>query len=312
MSFTKQVKEEIIGLKKSKAENIASLSAFFRTNAKIEDNMILLYSELFDIAKWVCGLLKDIYNVDTVIETSKNNTLNKNNIYIIYIKDKIKFILNDLSVIDEDNIFLEVPKNYIISDFEEIKAYIKGIFLSKGSINDPKTAQYHLEFLFDNKYESVLVQRLLNEFELNSKILLRDKKYMVYIKDSEKISDFLKILGASNAVMYYENVRVFKEQKNITNRLNNCEQANTDKVIQTAMNQINQIKFIDNKIGIELLDDKLKEAAHYRLKYPDASLIELSEIISLETNRKITKSGLNHRFRKLRDMYEKLNNMNER
>lgn len=308
MSFTKDVKEEIIVLKGSRAENIASLSAFFRTNAKFEQDKIVLFTELQSIAIWVQAQLKDIYNVVTIIDVSKNATLSRNNMYFMYIYDKVSCILSDLSVVDNESAFLEFPKDYIIGDAEEERAYIKGAFLSKGSINDPKTAQYHLEFLFDNKYEAVFVQRLLNNFDLNSKILLRDKKYMVYIKDSEKISDFLKILGASNAVMYYENIRVFKEQKNITNRLNNCEQANTDKIIQTAMNQIKQIKYVDEKIGLDLLDDKLKEAAQYRLKYPDASLVELSEIISLETNKKITKSGLNHRFRKIRDMYDKLIN----
>ena len=308
MSFTKRVKEEIIVFNGTKSENIACLSAFFRTNARFEEGKIELFTELLDIVNWLKDVLKNIYNVEVAVQTLKSSALNKNNIYIVCVCDKWDFILKDLSVVDESRQFLDVPKDYIISDKEEIKSYIKGMFLSKGSINDPKTAQYHLEFLFDNKYEAVLVQRLLNGFDLNCKILMRDKKYMVYLKDSEKISDFLKILGASNAVMYYENIRVFKEQKNITNRLNNCEQANIDKIIQTSTNQINQIKYIDDKIGIELLDEKLKEAVEYRLKYPEASLVELSEIISLETNKKITKSGLNHRFRKIKDIYEKLMN----
>ena len=311
MSFTKQVKEEIVMLDCTKAENLASLSAFFRMNAKIDNDSVSLITESIDIANWLCKLLSDIYNVNISFFFFYNNNFYKNMMYILELKDKVSFILQDLSVIDSDGNLLELPNNYIIEDIEEIKAYIRGAFLSKGSINDPKTAQYHLEFLFDNKFESVLIQRLLNGFDLNSKILLRDKKYMIYIKDSEKISDFLKIIGASKAVMYYENVRIFKEQKNITNRLNNCEQANTDKVVQTAMNQINQIKYIDDKMGLDLLDEKLKEAAEYRIKYPDSSLLELSEIISLETNKKITKSGLNHRFRKLREIYERLSNVSK-
>ena len=306
MSFTRIVKEEIVKLDSTEAENVASLSAFFRNNAKIEDSKINLVTESNDIMLWIVTSLKKIYNIEALVNRLDVSSINKNEIYIISILDKVLSILEDLSVLDKNGAFEEFPKNYIIGDLEEEKAYIRGAFLSKGSINDPKTAQYHLEFLFDNKFESVLVQRLLNDFDLDSKILLRDKKYMVYIKDSEKISDFLKILGASNAVMYYENIRVFKEQKNITNRLNNCEQANTDKIIQTATNQINQINYINDVMGIEILDEKLQEAANYRLKYPDASLLELSEIISLETNKKITKSGLNHRFRKIKEIYENL------
>ena len=309
MSFTKQVKEEIINIKASKTEIISILSAFFRNSVKINEKAISLLTESIEIANWLKEGVKNLYNVNIKIDKISNNGFNKNNIYVVIIEEKIGIILSDLSVIDDNNKLLENPKEYIISDLEEKKAYLRGIFLSKGSINDPKTAQYHLEFLFDNKYESVLVQRILNDFDLNSKILLRDKKYMVYIKDSEKISDFLKVIGTYNAVMYYENIRVLKEQKNITNRLNNCEQANIDKVVEAANNQIKQIEYIDKVMGIDLLDDKLKEVVFYRNKYPDASLLELSEIISLETNKKITKSGLNHRFRKIKEIYDRLKSM---
>ena len=129
---------------------------------------------------------------------------------------------------------------------------------------------------------------------------------MVYLKDSDDISDFLKIIGAYNAVMYYENIRAIKEKKNITNRLNNCEQANTDKVIVSSNEQLKDIQLIKEKIGIDFLDDRLREVIQYRIKYPESSLNELSEIISLETNKKITKSGLNHRFRKIKELANKI------
>ena len=306
MSFTRQVKEEIININITKAERIACLSAFFRTNAKIDENSITLLTESKKIAGWIVNSISDLYNSTAIVKSVKSSVFNKKDIYMILINEKINLILVDLSVTNDECNLLDVPAEYIISDLEEKKAYIRGVFLSKGSINDPKTAQYHLEFLFDNKFESVLVQRLLNDFNLDSKLLLRDKKYMVYIKDSEKISDFLKVIGASKAVMYYEDIRVFKEQKNITNRLNNCEQANTDKIVEASLNQIGQIKYIDEVVGIDVLDDKLKEACIYRNKYPDASLLELSNIISIETNNNITKSGLNHRFRKIKEIYEDL------
>ena len=154
--------------------------------------------------------------------------------------------------------------------------------------------------------EAVFVQKLLNLFDLNAKILNREKGYMIYIKEAEKISDFLKILRANKAVMYYEDVRVYRDQKNKTNRLNNCEQANMDKVIQTATTQLEQIRIIEENDGLMLLDDKTKETLKYRKKYPEASLKELSEIISLETNKPITKSGLSHRLRKIKELAENL------
>jgi len=306
MSFATEVKNEISDLRLSKSENIAELSAFIRNNGHISDKEILLYTENMMIAKRIYAIVKNIYGIHCYMTTKQNTAFNKNNVYFIEIKDKIDFILQDLSVIDENNNYLESPKEYIIGSEEEMKSYIRGAFLSKGSINDPKTSQYHLEFLFDKKYESVFVQRLLNSFNLNSKILLRDTKYMVYLKEAEKIGDFLKLIKAYKAVLYYEDVRVLREQKNITNRLNNCEQANTEKIIATCNSQLKDIEDIENIIGIDILDDKLKIVAEYRKKYPESSLVELSEIMSLETDKPITKSGLNHRFRKIKEIASRL------
>lgn len=129
---------------------------------------------------------------------------------------------------------------------------------------------------------------------------------MIYLKEAEKISDYIKILGANNAVMYFENVRIYREQKNQTNRLNNCEQANIDRVVATATSQLDQIRIIEETASLDLLDDKTKETLDYRKKYPEASLKELSEIISLETSKPITKSGLNHRLRKIKELADNL------
>lgn len=306
MSFTANIKDEISKLEKARSENIAELSAFIRTNAKYSDEFIELNTENSTIAKRFYIFLKDIYGVSAEIITKKSNTFNRNNIYAVEVKEKTKEILMDLSVIDENGLYLEMPKEYIVDSKEEETAYLRGVFLSKGSINDPKTSRYHLEILLDQKYESVFIQRLLNQFNLNSKILMRDNKYMVYIKDSEKISDFLKLIQASKAVLYYENIKIIREQKNMTNRLNNCEQANTDKIILTSSKQIDDINLIDEELGLDFLDEKIKEACIYRLKYPESSLLELSEIMSLETGNAITKSGLNHRFRKIKEIAKKI------
>lgn len=306
MSFSATIKDELSKLNMTKSENIAELSAFVRTNARYTDDYIELSTENNNIAKRIHLFLKDIYGISTEIIIKKSNTFNRNNIYVIEIKERIKEILEDLSVVDTNFEYLEMPKDYIFDSNDESRAYLRGIFLSKGSANDPKTSRYHLEILLDHKYESVFVQRLLNHFSLNSKILMRDNKYMVYIKDSEKISDFLKLIYASKAVLYYEDIRILHEQKNMTNRLNNCEQANIDKIIITCNNQIKDINLIEEELGLDFLDEKIKEACIYRLKYPETSLLELSEIISLETGNAITKSGLNHRFRKIREMAQKI------
>ena len=150
------------------------------------------------------------------------------------------------------------------------------------------------------------INKLLNEYYLNSKILKRDNKYMIYIKEAEKIGDFLRMMNAINALFYFEDIRIYRDHKNMTNRLNNCEQANVDKIIATATNQVKDIKTIEEAGGLDLLNDKEKIVATYRLKYPEASLVELSEIISLETDDNITKSGLYHRFNKIKDLANKI------
>ena len=107
-------------------------------------------------------------------------------------------------------------------------------------------------------------------------------------------------------MLYFEDIRIYHDKKNRTNRLNNCEQANIDKVVNAAIVQLKNIKKLEDNLALELLDDKTKEALYYRKKYPEASLKELSEIISVETGNKITKSGLNHRFRKINELANKL------
>lgn len=306
MSFTTIVKDEITNVETSNTEKIAELSGFVRSNIKLIDKTIELTTENAKVAKRIYLLFKSLYGIDVLLEQKKLANFSRKKVFIITINTKVDEILSDLSVISPDGEFIDNPKEYIIDSIEDKKAYLRGTFFSRGSINDPKTSQYHLEFGFDNKHESVFVQRLLNDFDMNSKIIIRDTKYMVYIKEAEKISDFLKIISAFNAVLYYENIRIYKEQKNNTNRLNNCEQANMDKIIETCNNQLKDIELIEEKMGLDLLDDKTKEACLYRKKYPETSLTELSKIISMETNSNITKSGMNHRFRKIKEIANRL------
>lgn len=302
MSFTTQIKNEITKLEISQSEMIAELSAFFRNNAKIEENELQIVTENQQIATKITDELMQLFEIPVQVETKVTSNLHKNEIYILSVKERIAFLLQNLSVWNNKQERLDTPEEYIVGANEEIRAYLRGVFLCQGSINDPKTSRYHMELFLDYPKEAVFVQKLLNLFDLNAKLLNRDKGYMVYIKEAEKISDFLKLIKAYKAVMYFEDVRIYREHRNQTNRLNNCEQANMDKVIQTANEQIKDIEVIKANVGIELLDDKTKEALEYRLKYPDASLQELSQIISIETGNKITKSGLNHRFRKIKEL----------
>lgn len=305
MSFSTTTKNEITTLKNSKSESIAELSGFIRNNGYLKNNNLYLTIENNNIAIKIKEIIENLYDIKVEINRIDNLNLFKTKLNLLEISTKVNFILQDIGYYNKENIPLLTPPAYIVGSTEEIKSYLRGVFLCTGSINDPQSS-YHMELTINNKDEAVFVQRLLNTFDLNAKILSRDKGYMIYIKESEKISDYLKILGANNAVLYYENIRVYHEEKNKTNRLNNCEQANVDKIVHSASKQLEQIMLIEAKMDIDLLDSKTKEALVYRKKYPEASLKELSEIISLETGKTITKSGLNHRFRKIKELSEKL------
>lgn len=306
MSYTTRIKNEIITIEESKSELIALLSAFIRNNGYLEDGALFLTTENDNTKNKIINSFKRLYEVDALVEVKNNLNFSKKDLYLIKLNKNVDFILKDIGFIDSNNNYLETPPEYITGANEEIRAYLRGVFLSQGSINDPKTSRYHMELLITKPGEAVFVQKLINIFDLNAKILNRDKGYMIYIKEAEKISDFIKIIGANNAVLYFENIRIYHEAKNHTNRLNNCEQANTDKIIGAAAMQLNNIEILEKNLAIELLDDKTKEALEYRKKYPETSLKELSEIISIETGNKITKSGLNHRFRKINELANRL------
>ena len=176
------------------------------------------------------------------------------------------------------------------------------MFLSCGSINDPKKNQYHLEFLIKEEKDANLVNNVLLSLDFNSKILKRDREYMVYIKSSENISDFINYIGAVNSLFYFEDIRIYKDHKNMVNRLNNCEQANVEKSMKTSKTVIENIKYLEDNDLINLLDDKTKVIIDYKKKYPETSLNELANIVSLETDKPITKSGINHHIRKINDL----------
>ena len=300
MSFTSEVKNEVSKLETLAIENVTELSALLRNIGTIGENVIHITTENSSVARRIFNLLKQKYQVTAKIIVRRGYNFNKNYIYMLEIKHKIEEIANDLCLTKN------VPKSYLYDDDSLKRAYIRGVFLACGSINDPKKSRYHLEFLVDNKEYACFVQKLFNFFELNSKIIRRDTKYMVYLKEAEKIGDFLRLIGATNSLFYYEDIRIYRDHKNMTNRLNNCEQANVDKMIETATKQVQDIELLEEVEAFSLLDDKVREVAIYRKKYPEASLLELSEIISIETGSLLTKSGLYHRMNKIKQLAKQI------
>ena len=302
MSFTSIVKNELSKLEIDKIEAISELSGIVRNNSIIDKNIKIL-TENASVARHIFKLFKDIYNINLKITVRQGYNYNKNYIYIL----EVNIIDNIVKDLDVNN---NIPNDYIIGDDLLKRAYIRGVFIASGSINDPKKSRYHLEMIVDNLEYADFINELLNSYYLNSKVIKRDNRYMIYIKEAEKIGDFLRMISAVNALLYYEDIRIYRDHKNMTNRINNCEQANVDKIILSANNQVNDIELIRDKASLHLLDEKCYLAATYRLKYREASLNELSEIMTIETGVSITKSGLHHRFNKIKLLADRLRKNN--
>ena len=301
MSYTGNIKNEISNIEYSKSEKMAELSAIININAKIYDDRFEIYTENISTARRIYKLIKDLYHIDIIMDNSLQNSLRKNKLVLLSIKDKFELILNDLSILDNNN-RIYIPHTYLVDEDNDKRSYLRGAFMICGSINDPKTSRYHLEFVIPNYETANFVNKLLNEMYFNSKLIKRDKNYMVYIKEAEKISDFIKMINAVESLFYYEDIRIYRDHKNMTNRLNNCEQANVDKMIASSNEQLELIKKLKERYDFDLLDDKIKTICIYKEKYPESSMSELANIISIETEKNITKSCINHRFRKIKDM----------
>ena len=304
MSFTATVKDEVSKLDISETEKISELSAIVQNNDY--SNVIKIVTESNAVARLVYSLFKDLFNVYAGVSVKRGYNYNKNMLYTLEVKSKVKDILRALGINEY------IPEDFIYADESLLMAYLKGLFLTKASVNDPKTSRYHLEFNLDNLEYAKFVQKCLNYFHLNSKVLHREHRYVVYIKEAEKIGDFLRIIGAVKAVLYFEDIRIYRDHKNMTNRFNNCELPNVDNIIETANEQVKDVELLKKMDVYDLLNDKEKEVSFYRVKYPDASLLELSQIISMETGNKITKSGVYHRLNKIRNLALKMKERSEK
>lgn len=178
MTFSTEIKNEISKLEYTKLEAISELSAIVRNSSDIYP-YIKVITENNAIARRIYKMFKDLYDITPTITIRQRYSFNKGINYILEIKKKNKEILNDLSIIDSDN-NLCIPKTYLINDEELLRAYLRGLFIVSGSINDPKTSRYHLEFIINDKEYANYVSGLLNSYKLNSKVIKREKIYGIY------------------------------------------------------------------------------------------------------------------------------------
>lgn len=312
MSFSSIVKNEICRIPEDKdCCQIAELSAIMRMSGTIHINgkqglSFRISTENPAIARRVFTLMKNLFKIHSDILVKKNNSLKKNNVYIIVVSPDMgaKDILIKAAILKEHNGAISI-NNKIGSEIIKKscckRAYLRGAFLGGGSISNPEKT-YHMEFVANALEHAEEVMKLINSFDLNSKVIQRKNSFVVYLKEGEQIVDLLNIIGAHTALLELENVRIYKEVRNNVNRLVNCETANLNKTVDAAVRQIDSIKLIQKKVGLRKLPPNLREIAELRINYPDVSLKELGEML----NPPIGKSGVNHRLRKIEKIAEEL------
>lgn len=307
MSFTSEIKKEIIQIEAADCCVAAELAAIVRMNGVISTydsyTMLDVQTESAAIARRIFTLVKQIFSENIEILVRKKMKLKKNNVYIVRMREDVATLLSQLNIEYEDDGFDQPDLTEVYERDCCKRAYLRGAFLARGSINNPETSSYHLEiFNLDLAHNHELSQ-LMNMYELRSRELQRRNGYIVYLKEAEKITEFLNIIGAHNALFKFEDVLIVRDMRNSVNRIVNCETANLNKTISASVRQIESIKFIKETTGLEVLPDKLHEIAKTRLAYPEVTLKELGELLP---SGKLSKSGVNHRMKRIEQIAENM------
>lgn len=307
MSFASESKKEMTQEESKPCCAKAELSALIRMNGSLSfSNKMLsldVQTENAAIARRLYTLIKSLYPYEVELLVRKKMRLKKNNIYICRVREGAKSLLEDLKILKEGFQFEYSISEELVKKNCCKRAYLRGAFLAGGSVNNPETSSYHLEIYSLYKTHSDALVDLMNGFELNAKTIERKKGFVAYLKEAEKIADFLSLAGAHSALLKFEDVRIIRDMRNSVNRLVNCETANLNKTISAALRQVENIRFIDNTVGLDQLPEKLREIARLRVEYQDVTLKELGEMVSTGT---VSKSGINHRLRKIDEIADAL------
>lgn len=299
MSYAADVKKELTGLLVHDGNAKAELSALMRMNGVSTlgfDQTVSVKTENAAIARRIYTLLTQNYDgVVVEVTMADHSYLSQHKSYGVLLKTQVEEVLADLGV-DPFGLHPEIPAR-LLNQKDKRRSFLRGAFLAAGSVNSPEKANYHLEIFTTHEELAEKMLQMMQEFNLPAKITDRAGGFIVYLKRAEKIVDFLSLIGASQTMLRFEDIRMMRDMRNSVNRMMNVEMANMQKTADAANKQVQQILFIANAIGdLDLLPKKLRDIAKARLEHPDASLAELGDYLE------ISKSGANHRMRKLKEL----------
>ncbi len=309
-SFSAEVKAELARIYPDKACcRLAELAAIARLDGTVtigrnQGMGLYITTEYSAVARKVYRLLKDQFAIEGELTVKRQNRLKRRTLYHIRVAScqEAPSLLEDLGIMTPEKQILPGIKKDLLKTKCCRASYLRGAFLGSGSVSSPES-DYHLEITASNEKLGKDIMALINRFAgLQAKISRRKQSYVVYLKESNQIADFLTLVGAHSSLLEFENSRVFKGMKNQVNRLVNCETANLEKTVEAALRQVDNIRLIEERIGLDALSQPLSQLARLRLENPEINLKELGEMMKPP----VGKSGVNHRFRKIEEIAEGL------
>ena len=312
MSFTSKVKTELSDrISNAKHCRVAEIAALISMcgNVSIDENdkyVVRVQTDTEITAKKFRELLWKTFHIDTDVEEKTNQLSHAKKTFIVEIKNnedaltvlEATKIMNSKKEIEEQ---MDISKNEVLAKDCCKRAYLRGAFLASGTVSNPEKS-YHFEIKCINENKAKQIVDILKSFGVDAKTIERKNKYIVYLKDSDKVVDALNIIEAPIALLEVEEIRVQKDMANMLNRQMNCDQANIDRIVNAAQRQVEDIKYIENEVGLSYLPEKLQEIARIRLENTDAPLQEIGDLM----NPPLGKSGVNHRLRKISEIANKL------
>lgn len=302
MSYSYDVKEDILKLNTDAASHHVELEALLRNGSEviISNPVRLIFSTSNrQLLRYFIKLIKEKYpHIEYAMESREQQKLKHQMIYDCIIVNIAKQIIEDYHILEP----VSFEKDHILKTPALMQGYLRGAFLIKGSVNHPRTSNYHLEIATDKEAEALFLQRMMNHFDLNARITKRRNQLIVYLKEKDKIVDCLRYIGANVMMNEFENIIIKRGLSAHVNRIMNIDVANQQKTNSSAKEQLRYIRYLEYNYPLEKLDDRLKIVMKVRKDNPEASLNELVAIINSVYEDNITKSGLNHRFRRLKEI----------
>lgn len=308
MSFASDLKKDIVNYDFSDEALKAELYGILKLKSELTISLnklnIMIKTTSLNLSRRIIYIIKKLYHIDIEILSKARLNLDKKNVYILLIKNEIEAMLKDLDIMDDDYHFIEGISTIYDDNYEDV---IRGMYLANGSVNDPNKL-YHLEIACKEPSEAKYIIDKIAPLGLDGKMIERRSKYVFYLKKGEQIGDFLKLLGASSVLFEFENARIKRDLNNVVNRVINCDIHNSTKTKLSCDKQLDDIKTIKKYMGFDNLSIRLMEAITLRVKNPDSSLQELSDLSEETVGRYISKSGISHCMKDLEIIADTLRN----